>query len=625
MSVWRASGACAPAKLVETEPVKSIAAALAGAVLAGLAAAGPASAADPIMPLSEVQPGMQCEGRSVIRGTAISTFDVEVIDVLRGNGPSHLDRILVRVSGPAVDSTGVGPGFSGSPIYCPSPAGPANAGAISEGVGEYGNKTALATPIEEILREPADAPAATSAGLPRSARPLVSPLTVSRIAPPFASILRRAARRAGRELVVSPAAAGPGWPPQDLVPGSAVAVGITAGDLALGGVGTVAYRDDTRIWAFGHPFDSLGRRGLFLQDAFVHTVVTNPVGAPDLTTYKLATPGNPLGSIFTDGISAVAGQIGPLPERTQLTVRAEDADRGETTTEESEIADESSIGLPGNVSFTVPFAVADTGVAAVRGVGGDMSGLMCLELRVRERPMLLQLCNRYFGDRLIPGAVQSEMALDTEIATTLVDELAARRPIHLDSVRVDMALRRGARLLDLERARGPKRVRQGREIRVHATARAPRGEARLFSFKVRVPPRLKRGKYRLVLTGGASASSFELLGFEGQVGLERLFARLLSAEASQESEESESPPITSFKELEKRLAKLRRYPGIRARFVRVEKDEESLDLLQELFGVGGETEKGVQRVYRDPVYGIGGTAAYRLKVVGRPVARGKRH
>jgi len=612
---------------MQTDRVKSIAAALAGAVLAGFAAASPASAADPTMPLAEVQPGMQCEGRSVISGTAIASFDVEVIDVLR-NGPSHLDRILVRVSGPAVDSTGIGPGFSGSPIYCPAAAGPAIAGAISEGVGEYGNKTALATPIEEILREPADAPAAGAAGWPRSARPFISPLTFSALSPPFARILRAAARRAGRELVVSPADATPSHPPQDLVPGSAVSVGLAAGDFALGGVGTVAYRDGASVWAFGHPFDGLGRRGLFLQDAFVHTVVNNPVGAFDLTTYKLASPGNTLGSILTDGVSAVAGQIGPLPQRTHLTVRAENADTGETLIEESDIADESSIGIPGNVSSVMPFAVADSGVAALRGVGGDLSGLMCLELRVRERPVLLQLCNRYFGDRLIPGAVQGEMALDAEIATALVDELAARRSIHLDSVRVDMALRRGTRLLELERARGPKRVRRGQRIRVRATARPPRGEAGSLSLRVRVPRKLRRGKYRLLLTGGASASSFEVFGFDESVGLERLFARLLSTEgarAAQEEGDGESRPITNFAELERQLLKLKRYPGIRARFVRVSNEENApLELLEELFGLDDGSERKAQRVYRDPLYGIGGSAAYRLKVVGRPVARGKR-
>jgi hypothetical protein len=37
-----------------------------------------AQAADPIMPLSEVRQGMRCTGLSVIKGTSISPFDVEV-------------------------------------------------------------------------------------------------------------------------------------------------------------------------------------------------------------------------------------------------------------------------------------------------------------------------------------------------------------------------------------------------------------------------------------------------------------------------------------------------------------------------------------------------------------------
>ena len=70
------------------------------------------------MRLSDVRAGMQCKGLTVIRGTAITEFDVEVIDVIRGDSAAPGARLLIRVSGPAVDATGVGPGFSGSPIYC---------------------------------------------------------------------------------------------------------------------------------------------------------------------------------------------------------------------------------------------------------------------------------------------------------------------------------------------------------------------------------------------------------------------------------------------------------------------------------------------------------------------------
>src|SRR4051795_8937478 len=110
--------------------------AAAAALLCSIVAA-PARAADPIMPLSDVHAGMRCTGYSVIQGTDISSFDVDILDVADGDAVAVPPRILVQVSGPAVDVTGVGPGFSGSPIYCSDGAGVArNVGAISESLGD---------------------------------------------------------------------------------------------------------------------------------------------------------------------------------------------------------------------------------------------------------------------------------------------------------------------------------------------------------------------------------------------------------------------------------------------------------------------------------------------------------
>src|SRR3954452_19267928 len=130
---------------------RHLAAALGAAILAGIAP-GTAQAGDPVMPLSQLHAGMRCTGYSVIRGTEISSFDVEIIDVVSGDASAKDGpRLLVRVSGPGGDQTGVGPGFSGSPIYCRDSAGIArNAGAISESIGDYGGRTVLATPIEEM-------------------------------------------------------------------------------------------------------------------------------------------------------------------------------------------------------------------------------------------------------------------------------------------------------------------------------------------------------------------------------------------------------------------------------------------------------------------------------------------
>ena len=195
----------------------------------------------PIMPLSAVQPGMNCIGETVVRGTTISSFNVHVIDVVQAPGMGA--RILIQASGPAVDATGVAEGFSGSPVYCLDSLGVMrNAGAISEGIGQYGNSVALVTPIEQMLGEPVDPPSSA----PRLAvkpTPLLSPLTVAGLSPALFGVLERAGARAGRVVLAAPAPTGTatGFPVQQLVPGASVAAGYSSGAVAMGAVGTVTY------------------------------------------------------------------------------------------------------------------------------------------------------------------------------------------------------------------------------------------------------------------------------------------------------------------------------------------------------------------------------------------------
>ena len=198
---------------------------------------------------------MQCVGLSVVRGTTISQFNVEVIDVIGAQAGLSGPRILVRASGPAVDATGIGPGFSGSPILCPGAGGiRANAGAISESIGEYGNHVVLVTPIEEMLRDPPATPAAASArrgsALARSARPL-GILTVSGLSPRTRGLLARAAQRAGTAVLAAPAGPLGGFPRQELGRRRGGRDAVHGRHRARRGRhGHVPRRP--RIWAFGH-------------------------------------------------------------------------------------------------------------------------------------------------------------------------------------------------------------------------------------------------------------------------------------------------------------------------------------------------------------------------------------
>src|SRR3954452_22093864 len=272
--------------------VQSAAGALAVLALAPAAR----GAGEPIMLLGQVRPGMHCTARSVVHGTTISTFDARVIDVVDGQAGFEGDRILMSFSGPAIAATGVGEGFSGSPVSCPDAAGvPRVVGAISESVGQADNTKALVTPIGQMLAQPVHPRAA-----PRGARPLTE-LQLSGVPARLAPAIEQAGRRAGHPLVVVPGGPASGrFAPQPLVPGAAVSAAYADGDYSLAGIGTVTYRDGDTIWAFGHALDGVGRRSLLLQDAYVYDVISAPFIAEG-TTFKLAAPGHTEGTLTGDG------------------------------------------------------------------------------------------------------------------------------------------------------------------------------------------------------------------------------------------------------------------------------------------------------------------------------------
>src|SRR5215207_9946183 len=150
------------------------------ALLLALLVVSPARAGDAIMPLSDLKRGMHCTGLTVVQGTDISSFDVEILDVVVSGAGAEGPMILVRVSGPAVDSTGVARGFSGSPVYCTDGQGVVrNAGAISLGVGSTATRPcwprrSRRSSASPRIRRPAPAPRRPSSA-PRGRWPPRSP------------------------------------------------------------------------------------------------------------------------------------------------------------------------------------------------------------------------------------------------------------------------------------------------------------------------------------------------------------------------------------------------------------------------------------------------------------------
>ncbi len=579
-------------------------------VILMLVCAAPAHGAGaPIMTLDQVHAGMDCTAASVVKGTDISTFAAHVDDVL-GASDLRQARILVTVSGAAIDATGVGPGFSGSPVSCPGPGGaPLVVGAISETIGAYGGKTVLVTPIQAILGESADPPQAAARSLRarallRAARPIAEPLSISGLSPAIGSGVVRAARLAGRTVISAPDRPRQATGAPALQPGSAMSVGLSSGDIEEGAVGTVAYVDGDTVWGFGHPLDGAGRRELFLSDAYVFGVVNNPLATQDSATYKLASPTADVGTLRQDGISAVVGRLGALPRHFPATFATRDLDTGRTGALHVQVADERAIGLPtgGSALATVaPEGVAEAIYDALDGSPVNQTDELCLKVAVRQDTRPLAFCNRYVGaggsaDALLGGPLVS----DVLSATQLIDAYDATN-LDITGVSADIRVRRGLQLATLVSLRGPARARRGTDVSVRAQLVRPGGAQLTRVMRVHVPKGMPGGPRDLLLRGtSADQSSGSGSDSGATVDLSSLFA-------GPSGDGSDGP--ATVRELASAMSAIHRYDGVTTRFLPPGADPQS-DLPGGAEGVAQRS----RRTYRDAQLRIAGSARLRITI-----------
>jgi len=123
----------------------------AAAIAAGSLARLPA--AQSLMPIDEVKPGMIGTGRTVFEGTALTDFKVHIIGVLKNVAAPKRDLILARLEGGPLAETGVIAGMSGSPVYIDGRL----VGAVSYSIGSFPKEPiAGITPIAEMIEATAD-------------------------------------------------------------------------------------------------------------------------------------------------------------------------------------------------------------------------------------------------------------------------------------------------------------------------------------------------------------------------------------------------------------------------------------------------------------------------------------
>src|SRR5215203_1554982 len=479
--------------------------------------------------LEDLRPGMKGTARTVFSGTETQEFAVEVLGILPGFPGPRQSAIIARLSGANVEKTGVFAGMSGSPVYIDGRI----VGAIAFSFPFSKEPIAGITPIKQMIelfnkgvenvkpKEPRVVSFAQLAGtdwkpnLPKPAVSSVSLLTPVSAGSPLMPLLGQQMTPIATPLVFSgitqeslsvfaPQLVASGLLPVSGVggsaaitplaevngntfpPGSSISVQLVRGDYSLAAAGTVTLRDGDRIYAFGHPFLSLGASDMPMTEASVVTVISNMNNS-----FKLAVPGRMVGAISQDRASGIFGLLRQAPKMIPVKVNLHTS-RDRTENYSYEIANDSFL-----TPLLLNITLFNTITSSERALG-DSTISVKGEIKVKGQETI-QIDRRFSAGNSPIMAAGSIAAPVSSLLTSGFDD------VQLDGITLDISSSENKYAGTLERITLDRtEVRRGEKIEVQAYVRTESGKQFVQRIPVQIPEDVAVGQL-LVFVGDGGA------------------------------------------------------------------------------------------------------------------------
>jgi hypothetical protein len=494
-------------------------------------------AATSLMPIEEVKPGMVGTGRTIFEGSELQDFKVHILGVLKNVQAPQRNLILARLEGGPLAQTGVIAGMSGSPVYIDGRL----VGAVSYSIGAFPKEPiAGITPIGEMIDATADAsprrtapaqgridlpvspqqlaasiraayanvaafadrpadvqvfglPAATGAQMGALLRPIATPLVMSGMNGATSDLVASMFRDAGFTPVLSGGFSGESTPAaaaEPLRPGDPVGVSLLSGDGEMGATGTVTHVDGTRVYAFGHPFFNFGPTAFPMTRATVYTSLPSL-----MSSFKIATLGDVIGTVQQDRATAIAGTLGNGPATVPLTVTLESS-RGPKRT------------FKYNAAVDQLFTPLLTYVALFNTLGSYERQFGAATVTVKGKATFdkhadLTYEDIFTGDGTIPAA---SAYVAGPITMLLANDL---EPVTLKGVELTLTTAEESRSATIERVwLDDVRPRAGRTVPLKVLTRSYRGAERISTLPIEIPANAS-GQLTVMVTDGKQLNQIE--------------------------------------------------------------------------------------------------------------------
>jgi hypothetical protein len=498
---------------------------------------GAAAKATEYYPLEDVRTGQKGVARTVFAGAEPEEFGLEVLGVLAGFPAPRKSVIIAKLSGPQVERTSVFAGMSGSPVYIDGKL----VGAIAYAFPFAKEPIAGITPIKQMiemfeqgrqssegrdklgfLREPravsysqlsgvdwkskflqgqqaagVNFVAPVASGSPLAAllgqqfAPIATPLVFNGFSPQAVAQFTPQLQTQGLMPVAGIGGAAAITPlgrvtEKTLAPGTSVSVELVRGDYSVAASGTVTHRDGDRIYAFGHPFLSLGSSDMPMSESTVVTVIPNT-----LNSFKLASAGQMVGSISQDRSTGIYGQLGHAPKMVPVTINLHTS-RDHVETFRYEVANDEFL-----TPLLLNMTIYSTLTSSERSLGDSTVSVRGkIEVKGQE-PILLE---RRFSMQGAGISAAGSVAAPVQALLSSGFENVELGPITLDLAATDE--RRVATLdrIALDRSE----VRSGETVEVQAYVRTESGKQFVQRIPVQIPADVPPGQLVLFVGDGGT-------------------------------------------------------------------------------------------------------------------------
>src|SRR5437899_2046225 len=486
-----------------------------------------------MLPLSQVRAGMQGYAYTIFAGDQVERFNLEVIGVLDNFLGPKQSIILVQLKGPKVEHTGVVAGMSGSPVYLDGKL----AGALSLKLGIFTKEPiAGVTPIQDVLNPPSQAApaqaavqqlgipseASTRTGLPSGSalEPIETPLVFSGFQPAALQMFTNQLQGYGF-VAAQGGTAAPRPDDGRLVAGDMAGMVLVQGDASINSACTVTAVQADRVILCGHPFLNLGDVQIPMARSRVLTTLSS-----ELASTKIVNVAGSIGTITSDHLTAVTGNLGPPPAMIplDLTLLASGGGGSRQKTLHFELVNHPKL-TPLLVAITTFSGLTQNSLYG-EGTTLHLTG----EIRLRGHAPV-QIENTFApGDTLSPDGLPIALTMQSVFTRLFANTF---EPAKVDAVSLRIESVPGRKSFTIESAWLEKgEASPGETLRVRVLLRPYRGAARVEETTVRVPEQIARGTTLRVLVSDADLLNRASRGFAfsgaggGPTGLDQLISLL---------------------------------------------------------------------------------------------------